>query len=51
MEMMTIGRFRHVPVVDDDVITGIISIGDVVKTRIAETVQEATSLREYITAA
>jgi CBS domain-containing protein len=51
MEMMTIGRFRHVPVVDADVITGIISIGDVVKTRIAETVQEATSLREYITAA
>ena len=51
MEMMTIGRFRHVPVVDDDRITGIISIGDVVKTRIAETVQEATSLREYITAA
>ena len=51
MEMMTIGRFRHVPVVDDDVITGIISIGDVVKTRIAETVQEATSLRAYITAA
>ncbi len=51
MEMMTIGRFRHVPVVDADVIIGIISIGDVVKTRIAETVQEATSLREYITAA
>ena len=51
MEMMTVGRFRHVPVVVDDQITGIISIGDVVKTRIAETVQEAASLREYITAA
>ena len=51
MEMMTVGRFRHVPVVDADRITGIISIGDVVKTRIAETVQEAASLREYITAA
>ncbi len=51
MEMMTIGRFRHVPVVDSDRITGIVSIGDVVKTRIAETVQEAASLREYITAA
>jgi CBS domain-containing protein len=51
MEMMTIGRFRHVPVVDEERITGIISIGDVVKTRIAETVQEAASLREYITAA
>jgi predicted transcriptional regulator len=51
MEMMTIGRFRHMPVVEDDCITGIVSIGDVVKTRIAETVQEAASLREYITAA
>jgi CBS domain-containing protein len=51
MEMMTMGRFRHLPVVDNDVITGMISIGDVVKTRIAETVQEATSLRAYITAA
>jgi CBS domain-containing protein len=50
MEMMTRGRFRHVPVVDEDRLTGIVSIGDVVKTRIAETVQEAQSLREYITA-
>jgi len=51
MEMMTIGRFRHVPVLDNGMVTGIVSIGDVVKTRIEETVQEATSLREYITAA
>ena len=51
MEMMTIGRFRHVPVIDSERLIGIISIGDVVKTRIAETVQEAASLREYITAA
>jgi CBS domain-containing protein len=50
MEMMTRGRFRHVPVVEEDRITGIVSIGDVVKTRIAETVQEAQSLREYIAA-
>jgi CBS domain-containing protein len=50
MEMMTRGRFRHVPVVNEDRLTGIVSIGDVVKTRIAETVQEAQSLREYITA-
>jgi CBS domain-containing protein len=50
MEMMTRGRFRHVPVVDEDRLTGIVSIGDVVKTRIAETVQEAQSLREYIAA-
>jgi CBS domain-containing protein len=51
MEMMTIGRFRHVPVLADGQVTGIVSIGDVVKTRIAETVREAESLREYITAA
>jgi len=50
MEMMTRGRFRHVPVVDEDRITGIVSIGDIVKSRIAETVQEAQSLREYIAA-
>ena len=49
--MMTIGRFRHVPVLDNGLVTGIVSIGDVVKTRIEETVREATSLREYITAA
>jgi len=50
MEMMTRGRFRHMPVVEEDRLTGIVSIGDVVKTRIAETVQEAQSLREYIAA-
>ncbi len=41
MEMMTRGRFRHVPVLDDQFMlySGMISsIGDVVKTRIAETV-------------
>ena len=49
MEMMTRGRFRHVPVLDDEQsLCGMISIGDVVKTRIAETVNEANSLREYI---
>ena len=51
MEAMTNGRFRHVPVVENDRLAGIISIGDVVKTRIAETVQEAQSLREYIASA
>ncbi len=50
METMTLGRFRHVPVVNGDRLVGIVSIGDVVKTRIAETVQEAESLRLYIAA-
>lgn len=51
MELMTHRRFRHVPVVEEERLVGIISIGDVVKTRIAETVREAESLREYIAAA
>jgi len=48
MELMTHGRFRHVPVVSEGRLIGIISIGDVVKTRIEETVRETISLREYI---
>jgi CBS domain-containing protein len=52
MEVMTRGRFRHVPVLDEDMrLCGMISIGDVVKTRIAETVSEAAALRDYISAA
>ena len=52
MEMMTRGRFRHVPVLDErDRLIGIVSIGDVVKSRIEETVREAATLREYISAA
>ena len=51
MEVMTRGRFRHVPVLDGDMrLCGMISIGDVVKTRIAETVSEAAALRNYISA-
>ena len=50
METMTRCRFRHMPVVEDDTIVGIVSIGDVVKTRIAETLREAQALKEYIAA-
>ena len=51
MEMMTRGRFRHVPVLDaQDRLQGIVSIGDVVKSRIEETVREVVTLREYISA-
>ena len=50
MELMTRKRFRHVPVVENERLVGIISIGDVVKTRIEETVREAATLREYIAA-
>jgi CBS domain-containing protein len=52
MEVMTRGRFRHVPVLDENGrLCGMVSIGDVVKTRIAETVSEAAALRDYISAA
>jgi len=48
MGMMTAQRFRHVPVVDDGKVTGVISIGDVVKSRIEEAEAEAEALRNYI---
>jgi CBS domain-containing protein len=46
--LMTANRFRHVPVVDDGQIVGIISIGDVVKHRIEEAQAEVEALRRYI---
>lgn len=49
MELMTEGRFRHLPVEREGKLAGIISIGDVVKRRIAEVEQEAAEIRHYIT--
>ncbi len=51
METMTRQRFRHLPVVRDGKVCGIISIGDVVKSRIYETVCEAEALKEYVATA
>jgi CBS domain-containing protein len=48
MEAMTLGRFRHMPVVEDGQLSGIISIGDVVKHRVAEIEGEAQAMRDYI---
>jgi CBS domain-containing protein len=48
MGMMTAQRFRHVPVVEDGKVVGIISIGDVVKSRIEEAQHEVEALRRYI---
>ena len=48
MEEMTKGRFRHLPVVTDGRLVGMVSIGDVVKQRIAEAEAESRSLRDYI---
>jgi CBS domain-containing protein len=47
--LMTERRFRHVPVVVDGALHGIVSIGDVVKERIGELETERTSLAGYIT--
>jgi CBS domain-containing protein len=49
MAMMTGSRLRHVPVVEDGRLIGIVSIGDIVKRRIEESEREANALREYIT--
>ena len=48
MKLMTNHRVRHVPVVTDGRLTGIISIGDVVKHRLGELGVEAGAMREYI---
>lgn len=50
MELMTRGRFRHVPVVRDGRLAGIVSIGDVVKHRLAEIEDDARAMRDYIAA-
>jgi CBS domain-containing protein len=50
MEIMTHRRLRHLPVVEESRLCGLVSIGDVVKSRIEETVREAESLRGYIAA-
>src|SRR3954471_6925720 len=48
MKQMTVGKFRHVPVLEQDRLIGIISIGDVVKHRLLEMEHEAEALHEYI---
>jgi CBS domain-containing protein len=48
MELMTQGKFRHLPVVDRGRLSGIVSIGDIVKHRLEEMARESSALREYI---
>jgi CBS domain-containing protein len=48
MERMTDGKFRHVPVVDQGRIVGIVSIGDVVKQRLHEMKHDSVAMRDYI---
>lgn len=48
LHSMTEGRFRHIPVLDDDHVAGMISIGDVVKFRLRELEYEALKLKQMI---
>ena len=48
MEAMTNGRFRHMPVIEDGALIGIVSIGDVVKHHTAEVELEVTAMRGYL---
>ncbi|WP_315923385.1 CBS domain-containing protein [Mesorhizobium sp. SP-1A] len=51
MEIMTSGRFRHLPVEKNGQLDGIISIGDVVKRRIEMVEREAEEIKAYIATA
>jgi CBS domain-containing protein len=48
MKQMTAGKFRHVPVVEQERLVGIVSIGDVVKHRLTEMERESEALHDYI---
>jgi CBS domain-containing protein len=51
MERMTTGKFRHLPVIEDEQVIGVVSIGDVVKHRLQEIERESAALRDYIQSA
>jgi len=48
MERMTAGKFRHMPVVDQGRLVGVVSIGDIVKHRVHEMESEQVAMRDYI---
>lgn len=51
MQKMTAGRFRHMPIVSDGELVGIVSIGDLIKHRLSELEGEQQALKEYIASA
>lgn len=51
MEKMTANRVRHLPVLDDGALVGMISIGDVVKARIMEAERDVDALKAYVVGA
>ncbi len=50
MERMTTGKFRHVPVIEQEQVVGVVSIGDVVKSRLEDMELETNVLRDYAVA-
>jgi CBS domain-containing protein len=48
MQEMTNSRIRHLPILDEGKLVGVISIGDVVKNRVEELESEGNMLRDYI---
>jgi CBS domain-containing protein len=48
MEIMTNGHFRHLPIMENGSLIGLVSIGDVVKARIDQSQSEVDSLRTYV---
>jgi CBS domain-containing protein len=50
LQVMTDRRIRHLPVVYNDRLTGVVSIGDLVKWKIAETEAEAKAMKSYLSA-
>jgi CBS domain-containing protein len=48
MERMTVGKFRHMPVVDQGRVIGVVSIGDIVKHRLHEMERDSAAMRDYI---
>jgi CBS domain-containing protein len=48
LQKMTDGRFRHMPVVEDELLVGLISLGDVVKARLSEVSMEKDALEAMI---
>ena len=48
MELMTRGHFRHLPVVENDALVGLVSIGDIVKYHLADITLEVTAMKNYL---
>ncbi len=51
MQRMTAGRFRHMPIVEDGKLAGVVSIGDLIKHRLSQLEEEQQALKEYIATA